>query len=90
MATARSLAKKRVPVAAVPVDLAEPCENVAREGLENIANGPMWIVSTPGNLEQVQRVAQLENRADVIRANSIRPREETAEQALQAKALAGN
>ena len=74
----------------MPVDLAEPCENVAREGLENIANGPMWIVSTKGNLGQVQRVSQLENRADVVRAHAIRPREETAEQALQAKALAGD
>jgi uncharacterized protein len=74
----------------MPVDLAEPCENVAREGLENIANGPMWIVSTKGNREQVQRTSQLENRADVVRANAIRPREETAEAALEAKALAGD
>lgn len=74
----------------MPIEFAEPCENVARQGLENIANGPMHIVSTPGNLEQVQRTSQLENRADVVRAHAIRPREETAAQAQEAKALAGD
>ncbi len=72
----------------MPIEYAEPCENVARQGLENIANGPMWIVSTPGNLEQVQRVSQLENRAEVVRAHAIRPREETAEAAMETQALA--
>jgi short-subunit dehydrogenase len=74
----------------MPVELAEPCENVAREGLENIANGPVWIVSTPGNLERARLASVVENRAEVVMANAIRPREETAEAAAQHKALAAN
>jgi len=73
----------------MPIDLAEPPETVAREGLENIANGPTWIVSTPGNIERVRMINVIENRADVVRAHAIRPREETAQAAEEQKALAG-
>lgn len=72
----------------MPVDLAEPCENVAREGLENIANGPVWIVSTPGNLERARKASEIENRADVVRANAIVPRDQTAKAAMAQKAFA--
>ena len=72
----------------MPVELAEPCANVAREGLENIANGPIWIVSTPGNLEQAKRTSVVENRGDVVRAHAIAPREETGKAAKEAKELA--
>jgi uncharacterized protein len=74
----------------MPVELAETPENVAREGLENITNGPVWIVSTPGNIERVRMISAVDDRADIVRANAIRPREETAQAALEQKALAKN
>jgi short-subunit dehydrogenase len=72
----------------MPVELAEPCANVAREGLENIANGPVWIVSTPGNFERAQQASVLENRAEVVRKNAIVPRDQTKQAALAQKGLA--
>jgi short-subunit dehydrogenase len=72
----------------MPIELAEPPETVAREGLENIANGPVWIVSTPGNLERARMIGGVENRAEIVRAHAIAPREETARQALQHQKLA--
>jgi len=73
----------------MPIDLAEPCENVAREGLENIANGPLHIVSTPGNIEQVKRVGMpLDDRGRLVKENAIRPREETADAAREIAAEA--
>jgi short-subunit dehydrogenase len=66
---------------------AEPPENVAREGLENIRNGPIHIVSTKGNVERARAISVVDGRADIIRAHAIRPREETGAQAeAQAKA----
>lgn len=66
---------------------AEPPENVARQGLDNIANGPIHIVSTKGNIERVRAISGVDDRAAIIRANSIRPREETGRIAeAQAKA----
>jgi short-subunit dehydrogenase len=74
----------------MPVDLAEAPETVAREGLENIANGPVWIVSTPGNAERARMISVIDDRAELVRAHAIRPREETAAAAAEQKALAGN
>lgn len=74
----------------MPVELAEPPETVAREGLENIANGPVWIVSTPGNVERVRVISVIDDRAGLVRAHAIRPREETAAAAAEQKALAAN
>lgn len=63
----------------MPIQYAESPENVAREGLENIANGPLHIVSTPGNVEQVRKVGgPLDDRGRLVRENAIPPREETA------------
>lgn len=72
----------------LPVEYAEAPETVAREGLDNIANGPTWIVSTPGNLEQARRTSVVDDRADTIRAYSIGPREETGKPATQTGTLA--
>ena len=72
----------------MPIELAEPPENVARQGLENIANGPVWIVSTPGNFERAKMASQIEDRAEVVRANAIVPRDQTAKAAQEQKALA--
>jgi short-subunit dehydrogenase len=71
----------------MPIDLAEPCENVAREGLENIANGPIWIVSTPGNVERARMISVVDDRAAIVRANAIVPRDQTAQSAMEQKAL---
>lgn len=73
----------------MPIDLAEPPATVAREGLENIANGPVWIVSTPGNIEQAKRINGVENRAETVLAHAIAPREKTAEAAAEHAKLAG-
>jgi uncharacterized protein len=67
----------------MPIDLAEAPETVARQGLENIANGPVWIVSTPGNVERARKTSCVDDRAAIVRANAIVPREETA-RAVQA------
>lgn len=72
----------------MPVDLAEPPETVAREGLENIANGPVWIVSTPGNIERARMINGVENRAETVMAHAIAPREKTAEAARETQKLA--
>jgi hypothetical protein len=64
----------------MPVELAEPCENVAREGLENIANGPVWIVSTPGNVERARKIAVVDGRAEIVRAFAIGPRDQMADE----------
>jgi len=72
----------------MPIEYAEAPEVVAREGLENIANGPIWIVSTPGNIERARMISVVDDRAEIVRANSIPPREETVSSAKQQKALA--
>jgi uncharacterized protein len=72
----------------LPIELAESPETVAREGLDNIANGPTWIVSTPGNLERARLASVVDDRASVVIANAIAPREKTAEAAAKQKALA--
>ncbi len=72
----------------MPVDLAEPPATVAREGLENIANGPVWIVSTPGNLERARMINGVENRAETVLAHAIAPRDKTAEAARETQKLA--
>jgi short-subunit dehydrogenase len=62
----------------MPIQYAETPENVAQEGLDNLANGPVWIVSTEGNLERVRAISGPENRAETVLKNAIPPREETA------------
>jgi short-subunit dehydrogenase len=62
----------------MPIDLAEAPETVAQEGLDNLANGPVWIVSTKGNMERVRMISVVDDRAQVVLAHAIRPREETA------------
>lgn len=71
----------------MPIDLAEPPETVAREGLDNIANGPVWIVSTPGNIERARLISTVDNRAEIVRSDAIRPREDTAQAAREHRRL---
>ena len=56
---------------------AEPPDNVAQQALDNITNGPVWIVGTKGNVERARAVSVIDDRAEVVRANSIPPREQT-------------
>lgn len=72
----------------MPVDLAEPPETVAREGLENIANGPVWIVSTPGNVERARLISGIDDRAGTVLAHAIAPRDQTAQAAREHRKLA--
>lgn len=65
----------------LPIDLAEAPETVAREGLAHIADGPVWIVSTPGNIERARLISNIDNRAETVRAHAIAPRAQTAEAA---------
>ena len=62
---------------------AEPPDNVAQQALDNIANGPVWIVSTKGNIERARAVSVVDDRAEVVRANSIPPREDTGKLAAK-------
>src|SRR3974390_3512915 len=60
----------------IDITVAEAPANVAQEGLDNIANGPLWIVSTKGNLERARRISVVDDRAGLVRATAIPPREE--------------
>jgi uncharacterized protein len=62
---------------------AEPPESVAQQALDNITNGPVWIVSTKGNVDRVRAISAVDDRAQVVRANSIPPREETGKLAAK-------
>ena len=70
------------------ISVAEPPANVAQQGLDNIANGPIWIVTTKGNLEHVRRLTVIDNRAAAVRALAIPPREESGKRQLLQKQLA--
>lgn len=67
----------------LPVELAEDPAVVARQGLDNIANGPIWIVDTGGNLEHVRAISGMDDRAGLIRSRAIPPREETGKSAAE-------
>ena len=70
------------------ISVAEPPENVAQQGLDNITNGPIWIVSTKGNIERVRRICVVDDRAAIVRANAIPPREQSGKEQLRQKELA--
>jgi short-subunit dehydrogenase len=47
---------------------AQAPEEVAQEGLDNIANGPVWIAGGPANLQLAIKRSSVENRAESILA----------------------
>jgi short-subunit dehydrogenase len=51
---------------------AQDPDEVAQEALDNIANGPTWIVGGQANIDKCIERSQIEGRAEVIRANSAR------------------
>jgi hypothetical protein len=64
----------------IDISVAEAPEKVAEEGLDNIANGPLWIVSTKGNIERVRKLSVADGRAELVRSFAIPPREQMADQ----------
>lgn len=62
----------------MPIEFAEAPATVAREGLENIANGPIWVVSTKGNIEHARKISRFDDRGELVKKFAIPPREETA------------
>ena len=67
----------------IDISVAEAPEKLAQEGLENIANGPVWIVSTKGNLERARKTCGIDDRAELVRAFAIVPRDKTADHQRQ-------
>ena len=56
--------------AGADVSQAQTCDAAAQAGLDNIANGPIWI---PENyLERVAKRSQLEGRGEAVRGNAIK------------------
>jgi short-subunit dehydrogenase len=54
---------------------AQPPEDVAQEGLDNIANGPIWIVGGEANRERARQRSVVDDRGAAIRAFSTPARE---------------
>jgi uncharacterized protein len=73
----------------IDISVAEDPAIVAREGLDNIANGPEWIVSTGGNPERVRKLCTPDGRAELIRAMAIPPRDRMAAAQREQDKLAG-
>ncbi len=67
----------------MPIEYAESPAVVAREGLDNIAKGPIWIVSTNGNVDHARTISRFEDRGQLVKEHAIPPREETASQAKE-------
>lgn len=63
----------------IDISVAEDPTKVAQEGLDNIAKGPVWIVSTKGNIEHARRISAFDDRAHLVRTFAIPPRDQTAE-----------
>jgi short-subunit dehydrogenase len=53
---------------------AQSPDEVAQEGLDNIRNGPVWIVGAQSNRDQARKHSQIDNRAEAIRAVTPPPR----------------
>ncbi|HWW21078.1 MAG TPA: SDR family NAD(P)-dependent oxidoreductase [Steroidobacteraceae bacterium] len=63
----------------IDISVAEAPDKVAQEGLDNIANGPLWIVSTKGNIERARKLSVVDARAELVRSFAIPPREQMAD-----------
>jgi short-subunit dehydrogenase len=63
----------------IDMSVAEAPEKVAEEGLDNIANGPLWIVSTKGNIERARKLSAVDGRAELVRSSATPPREQMAD-----------
>ncbi len=63
----------------IDISVAEAPAKVAQEGLDNIANGPLWIVSTKGNIERARKLSVVDGRAELVRSFAIPSREQMAD-----------
>ncbi len=61
----------------LPIEFAETPEEVARQGLANIANGPVWVMPTKGTIDSARASAQFDDRGEVVKKYSAPPREAT-------------
>lgn len=52
---------------------AQSPDEVAQEGIDNIANGPVWIVGGERNLESARKQSPVDNRADIVRSFNLPP-----------------
>jgi short-subunit dehydrogenase len=50
---------------------AQSPDAAAQEGLDNIANGPVWIAGGPGNVQRAANASKLTDRAENVRASVI-------------------
>ncbi len=64
----------------IDISVAEAPETVAQEGLDNIANGPLWIVSTKGNIERARKLSVIDGRAELVRSLATPSRDQMADQ----------
>lgn len=56
------------------LNAAQSPEAVAQEGLDNIANGPVWIMGGEGNLKLAIARSRVTDRAEAIQASATPPR----------------
>jgi short-subunit dehydrogenase len=54
---------------------AQSPDAAAQEGLDNIANGPLWIAGGKANVDGVAARSRLEDRAQAVRASVVKVRE---------------
>jgi short-subunit dehydrogenase len=54
---------------------AQAPEDVAREGLDNLANGPVWIAGGEPNRDRARQRSVVDGRGEAIRAVATPPRE---------------
>lgn len=59
----------------IDISAAQVPEEVAQEGLDNIANGPVWIVGGEASRERARNRSVVDNRAEAIRAFATLARE---------------
>lgn len=59
----------------IDISSAQSPEEVAQEGLDNIANGPVWIAGGEANRERARQRSVVDNRAEAIRAFATPSRE---------------
>jgi short-subunit dehydrogenase len=63
----------------IDISVAEAPEKVAQEGLDHIADGPLWIVSTKGNIERARKLSAVDGRAELVRSSATPSREQMAD-----------
>lgn len=59
----------------IDISNAQDPEEVAQEGLDNIANGPVWIAGGEANVERARIRSAVDNRAEIVRAFDTPPRD---------------